>query len=213
MPTAPGVQDPRDIQRALDAHDRIVQETGTPAADDALQPAGDAVELSQAEEHQVNQEIESRLEQMERENASLRLQMEQALEMVRKIAETGGNITQKAVLQEQRKERMRLSEAMLEGLRRRGGNVVVLIHPDPDPKKNFPVPLNHNGHAIQIPRGKPCSIDHKFVEILEHARSEGHVPVLDANENPAMQAIDQYSYPYSIINQMPIERPDVVQIT
>lgn len=212
VPPVNADQDPTEIRRAMEVHDRMIRDQGGTAIPDLGLTAGGDDEFQEQLEAQAEKTLEERFAELERQNASFRLQIEQSLEFVRKVAEHGGNVVREASIDQQRKERRRLSEAMLEGLRRRGGNVIIMINPDPDPKKNWPVPLCHNGHRVEVPRGRPVSIHHKFIECLEHAQQEGHVPVLDREENPHMQMIDQLSYPYTIINNLPVERPDVVQV-
>lgn len=58
-----------------------------------------------------------------------------------------------------------------------------------------PVPVAVNGTAILIPRGKPCEVKRKYVEVLAHA-IEQHAVLDDQGRIIGMREV--HAYPFSI---------------
>lgn len=184
------------VQAALAEHDSAIA-----AASDLTLAGGNA----QADELQAALEEDERRsgrldEQNAREIGRLKRELEQTQEFIRQMMEAGrgvGQIGGAAAAAERRKVHDAMINAMIAG----GGRVTILIHPDPNPNHNWPVPVGINGETILIRRGVPTGIPVEFVGVLENARTEERTPLLDANDNPIAGGvtIDHLSYPYSLL--------------
>lgn len=194
--------------------------TYTPTPDELAQAAADAAAneaaLTDAGVHLAGgddrtDELEAKAEEEERrtgrgeeatarELQKLRLELEQTQEFVRQLVEA--NQTPNAIggaaaaLQ-----RRNVHDAMIRAMIARGGRVTILIHPDPNPNHNWPVPIGINGSVIYVKRGVPTEVPVEYVGVLENARIEQRMPLLDGNEDPMPGGVtvDQLSYPYTLL--------------
>lgn len=62
--------------------------------------------------------------------------------------------------------------------------VWVIIDMQEGPGGEEPVPLSVNGRALFVPRGKPCQIAQRYVEVLRHAKQTTYTQDKDQNMIP-----------------------------
>jgi hypothetical protein len=80
-----------------------------------------------------------------------------------------------------------------------GKKVVIQLHTQEDPRKNYPVHVNVNGNYHNIPRGRPYEIGGEFLEALDHAYVDHITKEVDESGNPRLVHYDLFSYPYQVL--------------
>lgn len=134
------------------------------------------------------------------EIALLRNQVLELNEMVKKLMSQG--LSPKDVVHEvtEQVEEERRRDIYAYYAKRNGGMVTIQIHSDPDPAKNAPVYVCHNGQSMLIPRGRPVQIPYYVLELLDHAKVETVSPDMDGEGNVTWNKYSYLVYPYAILD-------------
>ncbi len=133
----------------------------------------------------------------EEQFARIKRELEENQQLVNRLLGQGENIDVMAMQTRwrQREEARRRVYKMVAGKR-----VVIQLHLNEDPRKNYPVHLNLNGKFYDVPRGVPFELEGEFLEVLDHAYVTHITREVNESGNPYTKILDYYTYPYEVLS-------------
>lgn len=144
---------------------------------------------------------QSRREDSDAKDRAIELLQQQMAELRDQIVKIGRQSGQTAAINEtlesQEEESLRLRMEQYKKL----GMVTLLIHPNADPKQNFPIPVTIDNTQWVLKRNQPYTVPWQVVEVLEHAKSKTHMLELDpSTEEKRMVEHSYHRFPFSVLN-------------